>query len=203
MSTPVVTNEWAGNLECTGPCRRKRLMGEAFSKKMMERHLKQGAPLKCKQCMEAAQAAEREAAAKKQQQQSAQSSSSNNTNGNQAEAHRVCAACQKFLPESAYNKNQWRNKPEGQAKCRTCVEQQLKDDQSAQSSAHATKLAEAQRAVAEAKTPMEKLKAESRLSALQAEKVTGLKPVRMSGGRGGRGGRRSGRGAGRSGRAGR
>lgn len=32
MSTPVVTDKWAGNFDCSGPCRRKRLVGSEFSK---------------------------------------------------------------------------------------------------------------------------------------------------------------------------
>jgi hypothetical protein len=35
MSTPVVTDKWAGNLDCDF-CRRKRLMGEEFSNKVRQ-----------------------------------------------------------------------------------------------------------------------------------------------------------------------
>ena len=38
MSTPVVTNTWAGNFDCNF-CRRKRLMGEEFSKKVRTNEL--------------------------------------------------------------------------------------------------------------------------------------------------------------------
>jgi hypothetical protein len=33
MSTPVITDRWAGNFDCDF-CRRKRLVGEEFSKKV-------------------------------------------------------------------------------------------------------------------------------------------------------------------------
>ena len=78
MSTPVVTNQWAGNYDCEGPCRRKRLMAEEFSKKALERYRKQirqpqGKPmiLRCKQCVAEAERLEREAAAAKKKKKKA------------------------------------------------------------------------------------------------------------------------------------
>ena len=54
MSTPVVTEKWAGDLSCS-VCRRKRLTATEFSKKAMEKHRNDpNAPMKCKTCVEAA-----------------------------------------------------------------------------------------------------------------------------------------------------
>ena len=61
-STPVITDRWAGNFDCSGPCRRKRLVGDDFSKKMLERHRKIGADVRCKRCVAEVEAEERRAA---------------------------------------------------------------------------------------------------------------------------------------------
>lgn len=197
MASPVVANEWAGNFECSGPCRRKRLMGEEFSKKAMERHLKQGIALKCKICIEQAQAQERSAAAAKKQATANQDDAAKDG----VSCWRTCAICQKALPQSSYNNNQWRNKKEGESKCRSCVEKSLADEQAVLRTQKEVDMQEANHAVKVARSPQEKLVAESRLSALQAQRVTGLKPVQMGRGRSrtGRGGRG---GHGRSGRIG-
>lgn len=107
---------------------------------------------------------------------------------------RVCVICTKDLEYGAYNKNQW-NKGEGKSKCRSCVEKALTDEASQQKASKEEKLLEARRQVklaTESGNQQAILKAESVLAALEAEKVTGLKPVRM-----GRGGRGRGRGGGR------
>ena len=63
---------WAGSFECSGPCRRKRLVAAEFSKKQIEKRQKdEGAPLKCKQCVEAAAAEERQQAAARQAERTA------------------------------------------------------------------------------------------------------------------------------------
>lgn len=61
MATPVITETWAGNLDCS-TCSRKRLMTDQFSKKAIEMHNKHGKALRCKQCVEAAAVKEREMA---------------------------------------------------------------------------------------------------------------------------------------------
>lgn len=179
MSTPVVTDKWAGTLECKS-CGRTRLMAEEFSKAALARK----DHLVCKQCVADAAARERHTAA-------ANAKSSTET--------RTCAACKNVLNEAAYNKNQWR-KGDGVSRCRECVEKAVQDEAAAVKAAQEKKLEEAKKAVQEAKrlgNSLQILKAESVLAALEGEKVTGLKPVRMSrgGGRGrsGRGGRRGGR----------
>ena len=200
MATPVTTDKWAGNLECSGPCRRKRLTGDEFSKTALEKHRRAGGggALKCKQCVAAAERQEREAAAAKRQQQAAAArctkAPKNNDNGDTSstEETRVCAgACRTEQSRSAYNNNQW-NKGPGASRCRACVEQALVDEQAAQESAKRDKLQAAQQEVERAQKSGNAaaiVKAESVLSALQAETVTGLKPVRMN--RGGGQGTRS------------
>ena len=56
------SSQWSGNFDCTGPCKRKRLVGEEFSKKALEKYRRDGKALKCKQCVAAAEAAKRKAA---------------------------------------------------------------------------------------------------------------------------------------------
>lgn len=100
---------------------------------------------------------------------------------------------------TAYNRNQW-NKGDGKSKCRECVEKALADEQTQQTQFKEAQLEAARTKVQDAKQSGNAaliLQAESELAALEAHKVTGLKPVKL--GRGG--GRRSaGRGRGRSGR---
>lgn len=118
---------------------------------------------------------------------------------------RLCVICTQDLEYGAYNKNQW-NKGEGKSKCRSCVEKALTEEASQQKASKEGKLLEARRQVklaTESGDQQAILKAESVLAALEAEKVTGLKPVRMGRGRGrggGRGLRTSGRGRGRGGK---
>ena len=188
MSTPVVTDKWAGNFDCS-VCRRKRLVGEEFSKKALDAHRKTGKPLKCKKCVQELEEKERAAAAAKRAAAPAVAGGGGET--------LKCKACEKNLNASHYNKNQW-SKGEGKARCRKCVEQALEDEKKSQETSTATKLQAAKDKVAQAQAggnAQAILKAESELAALEAEKVTGLKPVKMSRGGGGRG-----RGRGRSGR---
>ena len=150
--------------------------------------------MKCKQCVQAVETAEREAAAKKR--------AANNNSGGAASSEssvetRVCAKCQKSLAFDQYNKNQW-NKGPGQSKCRPCVEASLAAEQAQQAQGNADKLAAAKERVTNATTMAERVAAESQVAALEAQKVTGLQPIRLGKGRGGRG-----RGRGRGGGAGR
>jgi len=107
------------------------------------------------------------------------------------------------LDATHYNKNQW-SKGVGKARCRVCVEQSLEEERQQQETSQATKLQEAKEKVAQAQASGNAhaiLRAESELAALEAEKVTGLKPVKMGRGRGrGSSGRGRGRAAGRGGR---
>ena len=213
MATPVVTDQWAGKLECTGPCQRTRLTADAFSKAALLRYYRQevvgvDSPLilRCQQCVAAAAQREREQAAARHSNNA--SSSSPTTDGVETTTtttRRVCAACLVDKDVVEYNKNQW-NKGVGVGRCRACVEQAVADETSAIARANAERLARAEEAVAAAQASgsvLALLKAESVLSALQAEKVTGLKPVRTTRGGGGGHGRGRGRvGGGARGRGG-
>ena len=185
MSTPVVTNKWAGSFDC-GTCRRKRLMGDEFSKKALERHRKDGKPLKCKLCVASEEQAERDNAAKRK-----------GGDGDSNE-RRKCSACSQELSQSSFNKNQW-SKGENKSRCRKCVEQSIKDESANQAKSKEDKITAARKNVEDAKrsgNPKQILQAESALAALEAERVTGLKPVKLSVGRG-RGRSRGGGGRGR------
>ena len=205
MSTPVVTDKWAGNFDCDF-CRRKRLVGDEFSKKALEKYRKTGGKLKCKQCTQQQEEKERQAAAAKR---TATTTTTTTTGAvaNTANCETLkCKSCEKDLTANEFNKNQW-NKGSGQARCRKCVEKSLADEKNHQEAAKASKLQAANDKVAQATASGNAsaiLKAESELAALEAEKVTGLKPIRMNRGGGGtgRGGRgRGGRGRGRGGRS--
>jgi len=214
MSTPVVTNTWAGTFDC-GTCRRKRLMGEEFSKKALERHRKDGTttttttPLKCKQCVAAAEQAEREQAQARRNQQTTTAAAAATATTSEAvnEERRTCAGvCGKEFPQSLFNRNQW-SKGEGKSRCRECVETAVQVEAALQRNSNEAKIAAAKENVETAKasgTASQIVAAESELAALEAEKVTGLKPVKLSFGRGrGRGSGGRGRGRGRSGGQGR
>ena len=172
-------------------------MGEEFSKKALERHRKDGKPLKCKQCVAAAEQEERDRAQAKREQQSA--ATGGDADGDD-ETRKCAGKCGQVISKSAFNRNQWM-KGEGKSRCRTCVEAAVKEEAEQQSKTKEDKIAAARKKVEEAqrsKNPAKIVAAESELAALEAEKVTGLKPVKLSSGRGrGRGGFGSGRGRGR------
>ena len=176
-------------------------MAEEFSKNALAKHRKTGQPMRCKQCTAKQEQEERDKA-------KASSTATAGTPDDTAaeEETRACAgSCQQVLPQSAYNRNQWA-KGEGKSRCRACVEQSIQEEASQQSKSKQDKIEQARKQVEALKldkkaTPQQVIKAESELAALEAEKVTGLKPVKMS--RGGRGRGRfggSGRGRGKSSR---
>jgi hypothetical protein len=148
--------------------------------------------LKCKTCVATAEAQEREAAAARRKEK-AQSQSSSAEAATEDDEKRECTACQQELSLSAYNRNQWSKGP-GKSRCRSCVEAAVEAEatQHDQSKTDAIKQARADLEKAE-QTPADTLgvvKAAAKLSALEAELVTGLKPkiIRrpMRGGRSGR-----------------
>lgn len=194
MSKPVVTNKWAGTFDC-GTCRRKRLMGEEFSKKALERHRKDDSPLKCKQCVAAAEKLEREKAeARRKKDSSGEGALSIDI----TEETRACSgSCGKTLSQSSFNRNQWA-KGEGKSRCRECVEKSVQEEGANQSKAKDDKIMRARQDVEDAKASGDSSRivtAESVVAALEAEKVTGLKPIKLGRGRGrGVGGRGRGRG---------
>lgn len=188
MSTPVVTNKWAGTFDCGGTCRRKRLMAEEFSKKALERHRKDSKPLlRCKQCVAAEEQAERENAAKRK-----------GDDDNSNETRKCAGKCAQVLPKASFNRNQY-SKGDGKSRCRECVEQSVKEESENQAKFKEEKITAARKKVEDAKrsgSAQQIIAAESELAALEAEKVTGLKPIKLSAGRGR--GRGRGRGVGRS-----
>mmetsp|Transcript_25961 Transcript_25961/g.55833 ORF Transcript_25961/g.55833 Transcript_25961/m.55833 type:complete len:198 (+) Transcript_25961:195-788(+) len=193
MSTPVITSKWAGTFDC-GTCRRKRLMGEEFSKKALERHRQDaGSPLKCKQCVAAAEQAEREKAAVRRK------NTADNNDESDDETRKCAGKCSRVLSKSAFNRNQW-SKGDGKCRCRECVEQSVQEESAQQSKSKDDKIAAARKKVKDANATGNAHKivvAESELAALEAEQVTGLKPVKLSAGRGGRGRSKFGGGRGR------
>jgi len=170
-------------------------MADDFSKKSIERYRQdESTKLKCKNCQAASQQEEMQKAASK-----AHDADSTET--------RICATCKTSKSAGEYNRNQWNNKPEGKARCRQCVEKAVADETNSASASKEDAFRKAREAVDKARASGHAgaiLKAESVLSALEAEKVTGLKPVNMSSGRGrkgrGTGGRFASRGRGGRGR---
>ncbi|VEU41037.1 unnamed protein product [Pseudo-nitzschia multistriata] len=198
MSTPVVTSKWAGNFDC-GVCRRKRLMADEFSKSAIEKHRKTGQPLRCKQCT-AKQEQDKRAEAKARG-ASDNGAKNDDKNGDLEEKRKCAGKCQQILSKDCYNRNQW-SKAEGKSRCRECVERSIQEEAAQQKTSKDEKLQRARKKVEDLKaskkaTAMEIVAAESEVAAIEAEKVTGLAPVRL-GGRG-RGTRSYGRGRGRTG----
>jgi hypothetical protein len=180
-------------------------MAEEFSKKALERYRKEGAintittsSIRCKKCVAAAEQAERETAAAKKLLNRPPPQDRDEQESN--ETRKCAGTCASILFKSAFNRNQW-GKGEGKSRCRDCVEKSIQEEASNLSKSKEETIAAARKKVED----MEKtgnaqaiLAAESELAAFEAEKVTGLKPVRMSTGRGrGRGGSRGGRGRGK------
>lgn len=174
------------------------------SKKALERYRRDrgssNPQIKCKQCVAALEQAERDKAAARRKKEEETKNTTNNTSTNEegSTEKRQCAGkCDSLLPKSAYNKNQWM-KGEKKSRCRKCVEQSIQDETSSQTKNKQDKITAAKLKVQEAnKSKDAKLiaAAESELAALEAEKVTGLKPIKLSVGMGRK--RRGGRGRGR------
>ena len=206
MSTPVITAKWAGNFDCT-VCRRKRLMAEEFSKSSIDKYRKTDGQeaLRCKLCTAKQEQEKRAEANKKAGERTSNVVNKNgdNDNDNDNDDKRTCAGpCHKILSKDSYNRNQW-SKPEGKSRCRECVERSVKEEATQQNTEKDGKIEKARKKVEDLKlskkaTVREIVAAESELAAVEAEKVTGLKPVRL-GGRG-RGTRSYGRGRGGGGR---
>ena len=170
MATPV--SKWSGQFDCTGPCKRKRLMGSEFSRKAMDLYRKSAKPLRCKSCIEKAQEVERDLASHRVV---------TDTRKSIEVAVLLCSACSEEKPQEAYNKTQLR-KQEKSRRCRECVTQAEIAEKATLASSKEEKLAAAEKRVAKADkggSAVEKLQAAAALSALQAEIVTGLKPTKL------------------------
>jgi len=194
MSTPVIVagDRWAGNFDCS-VCGRKRLIGSEFSRKALERHKKNGTSLKCKKCVSDEQTNERVNAMKKAE---ASKNKSNSIGDATTDEKSVCSSCMQSLSASLFNRNQL---SKGDRKrCRSCVEKSLvaeKEEMSKTKADKITKAKEKVQAAISSGSAIERVKAEAELCALEAERVTGLKPVCLGRGKGR--GRSSGRGRGR------
>lgn len=177
---------WAGNYDCSA-CGKKRMIGSEFSKAALERHRRDpNAQLRCKACTEAAAAVQRSIAAEKQKLAPTAD----------AQKH-VCSACSRELPFAAFNRNQLSKGPEKQ-RCQQCVAAAEAANLSEGEERYAARLDAAKQAMQRADASgsvAEKVLTASAYSAIQAEKVTGLKPVILGRGRGH--GRHGGRGGGR------
>jgi hypothetical protein len=144
--------------------------------------------MRCKACVAGAAELERLAAA---QRQSAQDQPS-------AETLERCAQCARSLPHASFNRSQLSKGAEKQ-RCQECVAVTENTAVSEGEGIYAARLADARLAMQQAEasgTPREKLATASAFAAIEAEKVTGLKPVKMGSavGRGRIGGRGLGRG---------
>ena len=178
------SSQWSGNFDCSGPCRRKRLVGEEFSKKAMEKYRREGKALKCKQCVAAAEAAERKAAQDRAEAKAKAcgddsgekkvkggSMASGGDGASSPQSPVTCAACQQSFPPSSYNRNQL-SKPPGKARCRSCVEEAVAKEAEAVKSTKQNRLEKAQRDLEDAKRSGDTNKiiaAESVVAALEAE----------------------------------
>lgn len=189
MSDP----SWAGSFDCS-ECGRKRLIAADFSKKMLEkRRADEAAKLRCKTCVDAAAASERDAAAAKR-------AAAPPSDDGEAPL-RKCSSCQKELALSAFNRTQL-GKGEAKQRCQACVASAETAATGASRAGKDAAIEEARKKLAKVEisgTVVEKLAVANELAALEAEKVTGLKPqimgrARFGRGRGGGGG---GRGKGR------
>lgn len=147
-------------------------------KQALDKYRKDGTKLRCKACVADVEETERNEAAAKR---AVMLTVSNET--------RACAKCKESLGSIAFNRNQW-SKGEEKSKCRSCVEKIIVGEELQKKQSYETKLANALASVEKAKcsgNTISLLKAESERAAIEAEKVTGLKPVRMNLGRRGRG----------------
>lgn len=191
MSTPVVTEKWAGDLVCS-VCRRKRLTAVEFSKKAVEKHRKEpDAPMKCKTCVEAAAQQERDVAATKT---AAAGGAAVPAGEGPSEGHE-CSSCKSALPAAAFSRSNLSKGP-GKQRCLGCVTEAEKANLMAGDVALREKLAAAKTAAAKAEasgSAVEKLAAHSKVAAIEGQMVTGLKPVVLGRGGRGRGGRHGGR----------
>ncbi len=141
-------------------------------------------PLKCKQCVSEQESKERALAASKA---SASNASEKNSN-EEISSPITCNTCNKSLEPSFYNRNQL-SKGEGKARCRSCVDEAIAKESLNSKEQKEEKLVKAREKVRlshERGNVVEKVKAEAELSALEAEIVTGLKPVVLGRGRSGR-----------------
>ena len=153
--------------------------------------------MRCKTCVDAAAEAERKAAAARQASAVAANAGSRGVLAGEGEPlEHVCSACKKSLPASAFNRTQL-NKGAEKQRCQTCVSSAEKELNDTAEALRKAKLDEARQAlkVTEATgSAAEKCAAAASLAALEAQAVTGLKPMVLGNGKGRGRGRGRGRG---------
>lgn len=188
MSTPVITETWAGTLECEGPCRRKRLTASEFSKKAIEKYRKPTVSskpykMRCKQCVSESERKEREAAEQRRRtiaEKEAAASSSTDTAATTLETHPCSGPCKRFLPASSFNRNQLSKKDK--ARCPECVEKAIEEEKKSNDEKIIKEITEAKEAVKKAEkkgNAIEMLKTTTHLAALESQLVTGVKPKKL------------------------
>ncbi|CAM9535587.1 unnamed protein product [Choristocarpus tenellus] len=187
----AVRGSWAGDYPCCA-CRRKRLTAKDFSGKQLDK-LRAGKlkleELRCKICITSAQEAERARASEVR----------GTVEGNPL----VCSVCLKEKLPRFFSNTQAR-KPDASRKCKDCSANMEMAEMQASEVARGARMRDAQEAVARADKISKgatgaaaRLKAASAECALEAEKVTGMRPIMGAGLRGRGGGRGSWRGRGR------
>ena len=198
-----MSEKWAGDFSC-GTCGRKRLIAADFSKKQLEKRSKDlTADIKCKQCVESAAAEERAEAAKRAADKAAAlpSPSTKELAGSSADAdapateQHVCSSCRQSLLAAAFSRAQLFKGEK--RRCQSCVADAEKADASAATESRTLELEAARQALKKLEvsgaSALEVAKAFAKVSALEGQQVTGLKPVILGRGRGrGRGGGRRG-----------
>lgn len=164
-------------------------MAAEFSRNSMDGFRRQNKPLRCKECISKAQQAEIISRVEivshscfDLSPKEKEDDESSSKIGKEERSERVqCSQCFLELHFDAFNKTQLR-KGENKRRCKDCVTLAGTAEKTAVTYAKAAKMKAAQERVANAEkcgSAAEQLQAAAALSALQAEMVTGLKPVKL------------------------
>ncbi len=184
-----------GEYDCAGACGGKGLIADKFSKSSITNYKLYDKPLRCKKCNEEAQRLEQNISNNDAKDNSISSMSDSTQNQKEDIILHLCSACLQSLATDSFNKNQL-NKGVGRQRCKHCVLLAEAATSNAIEEEKAKRFAQAEerlRIAEESKNVSEILAATSALAALEAQAVTGMKPIIM-GGRGGKGGKGRGRG---------
>jgi hypothetical protein len=197
VTSGVDPSQWHGAFDCAA-CGRKRLPAVEFSANAVR--VKRAHPERsicCKKCN--AEASERVLAAETaklrvretSENDEARASGGDDVDIATVDAHE-CAGCALTKPASQFSNKQLHQKGPGKQRCRSCCARAELAEAAKSAVCKETKLRDAREASrkAELTNAPEKLAVFAREAALEAELVTGLKPLRAR--RGGRGWGRSG-----------
>ena len=159
--------EWAGSFSCDA-CKKTRLIASHFSNNMIQKKMKNpDAKITCKDCTQT-----------KLSQERSQDSTLPKDADDSSSQELKCAACNKVFDKTNFNKAQLQ-KGTGKQRCKNCVEAAEKAAASAIAEKKETAIEEAREALQAAELggdAIKILKASTALSALEGEKVTGVKP---------------------------